>query len=166
MPSDFVLIYWDANVFLNYRQNSADRSVALDDLVREARLGEHRIVTSTLTITEAAFSSAERESRTLDSRWEDDLDTMFDDVEMVRFVEFDRSIARHARSLIRRAMVSRRRLMPADAVHLASAHRARVDVIHSYDKDLHSLGRLVSITVAEPATDRPSLPGLFGPDGA
>ena len=157
-----MLTYWDANVFLSYLEGAANRSVILNDIVREAREEKRDIITSTLTITEVAFVAREKESGALDPRIEQALDNMFDDEQIVRLVEVDRPIARHAQRLIREALVTRRSLKPADAVHLATAHRAQCDVIHSYDRQLRSLSELIQIPAQIPTTDQPSLPDLLG----
>ena len=60
-------VYWDANCFLHYINESAEHIDTLQGILTEVEnSGDYKIITSTLTITEVAHTEQERLNRALD----------------------------------------------------------------------------------------------------
>src|SRR5207302_316632 len=116
--------------------------------------GKLEIVTSTLSITEVAFGAEEVIGQPLDETLEDQIDAFWDDPSTIKLREFDRIIAREARTLIRAARSTGWSLKPADAIHLASAKMVVASEIHTYDASLFKYAELIGISVREPYTDQ------------
>ena len=161
MPNDPFLTYWDANLFLDYVSKTPRRIEVIDALIAESRSGETQIVTSILSISEAAYSDAEKQGWQADPRVAEALDEMFGDYSLLTLVEYDQRIAIRARSLMRRALSLKRRLKPADAIHLASAEHVGAGIVYSFDAKLERRSQeLESVPVREPRTTQPRLPGI------
>lgn len=157
MPNEPNPIYWDTSVFLDYFAGTQEWMPILDALLDEAsRAGSSVIVTSTVSITEAAFVASERADRIIDTRVEAETDALWHDRSVVQLVEFDQVIAREARSLLRRAMEINRHLKPMDAIHLATAARSQVTDFHTTDTRLQHW-RDLGFPSREPWTSTPRL---------
>lgn len=158
-------IYWDTCVFSHFLEETPEGIGTLDALLDLASKGEEvEIVTSTLSITEQAFLQHERAKQTkvvLDPDAEAKIDAFWRDRSAVKFVEYDQSIARDARVLVRRSKAANRRLEPPDAIHLASAAAVSAVAFHTVDKKLITLGPTLSLpfAVEVPSTTQPRLPG-------
>jgi len=131
-----VRLYWDASVFIALIQNEVGRAETCARLFSDAEAGRFQIFTSVLTIAEcsggrAVANMAERELHLLNEAIRG-----FMEHACLTMIQVDRAIAEHAQSLQqwgRRELG--RRLPPTDAIHLASAIRARASVLHTYDDD-------------------------------
>ncbi len=160
MPSKPPSSYWDACLFIHYAAADHEWIETLDALVREARDRDLAIVTSTLSLVEAAFTPQEKEQRSPSLKVDETMSAMFDDFSLIQLVEFDRDIAEEARRLMRAAMREGRGLQAADAVHVASARALGVDVLYTTDTKLLSLcNRLGYQRASLPSSLSPYLPG-------
>lgn len=158
MPGRPDRIYWDACVFLDYIEAHPEWTPTLDALVDRALAAEIVIVTSTISITEVAFGKAERTGRTLDPAIEAKMESLWNDPAVIVLVEFDQLIARAARSLVRSAIdTGRKTLKPMDAIHLASAQRARVSAFHTTDDVLKNNWQDLGFPVHDPIAPQPKL---------
>jgi predicted nucleic acid-binding protein len=149
--------YWDANVFLSYINGEPSRLPTIDTLLQQSSNGDFTVVTSTISLTEVAFAEMEKLGGALDEAVEQRIDALFADRSVVSLIEFHEGVARDARRLMRRAMVQGLSLKPPDAIHLASALRLGVDMLHTYDRRMHGYGNIVGFPIAEPATATPTL---------
>jgi predicted nucleic acid-binding protein len=158
MPEEPKRIYWDSCVFLLYIEGTPEWMPILDSLLEEA--SETRgliIVTSPLSITEVAFAKAKKDGRALDPNIEAQIEALWNDRSAVKLVEYNEIIAREARTLLRRAIESSRKLKPMDAIHLASALNRSVDEFHTTDGDLKRDWQDLGFPVQDPTTLRPKL---------
>ena len=134
MPDEPRRIYWDSCVFLHYIEGTPKWMPILDALLEEASETKGLIiVTSTISITEVAFASAEKVGKALDDEVEAAIDALWNDRSAVTLVEYSEVIARGARSLLRQALQHGRALKPMDAIHLATAINRKVDDVHTTD---------------------------------
>lgn len=132
MPDPTRRIYWDSCVFLSYLEEEAGRIEILETLRHQSARGEIEIVTSVATIVEVAFVATERAGGKLSAEAETAIDGLWSD-RIVRLIEFHELIAREARRLIRIGLAQGWSLKGFDAIHLATAHRARLAECHTYD---------------------------------
>jgi len=137
------LVYWDANIFLTYIEDTPGRLPALDALLASAATGHNvAIATSAVSLTEVAFAEAEKRSRALDPDIEAAIEALWNSPG-ITLVEFDPVIGRAARDLVRGSIITRPGLKPIDAIHLATALSIQVTEFHTYDANLHKhSGRL------------------------
>lgn len=146
--------YWDACVFQSYFEGIADRLPILDALLADAAARSRRIdlFTSTVSITEVAYVTYERQRKKPDPAVEQALDALWDQRDLVRQIEYHEIIAREARRLIRQGLTSGRSVKSHDAIHLASAMYLTVDEFHTYDTQLLNLSRqgLVPFPIVQP----------------
>lgn len=133
MPDPPRTLYWDSSVFLSYINETAARIETLDELLERAARGEIEIVTSVCSIVEVAFVSSEQGENKLSEEAAQKIDALWSDRTAVRLIEFHELIARDARALIRGGLADGWALKPFDAIHLATASRAKVAECHTYD---------------------------------
>lgn len=158
MPDEPKFIYWDSCVFLHYIEGVAEWMPILDSLLEEASETKGLvIVTSTLSITEVAFAKSEKDGKVLEPEIEAAIEALWNDRSAVKLVEYSEIVAREARTLLRRAIESGRRLKPMDAIHLASALNRGVDEFHTTDGDLKRDWQDLGFPVQDPITMRPKL---------
>ena len=158
MPEEPRLIYWDSCIFLDYIEGSHRWMPILDSLLDQAsETGDIVIVTSTLSIVEVAFASAERDQKFLDDTVAAAIDDLWADRSAVRLVEFDQLIAREARALLRTSLHAGRGLKPMDAIHLATASLMRVSDCHTTDDRLQKWDAELGFPVRDPWTPTPKL---------
>lgn len=167
MPGDRTRIYWDTNCFLYYINNHPQWVSTLGyHLRRAADEKAIEIVTSVLTITEAAFTASEALSRALRPEDERALDNMWQS-EGILPVELNIAVARLARDLNRQRL-ERGWSYPGapDLIHLATALLMEVAEMHTIDEKLHRYSDLIGLRVCypppEPANPDPPLmlPGM------
>src|SRR5262249_2514454 len=117
-------VYWDSCVFIDRLQRSPDKIVVLEELTDAARAAKLIIVASTLCIAETvkigtgdAGSKSQSESifKFFENPW-------------IELVQVDFEIAKLAHEISRDYGVK-----PADAIHVATAIKAKVEVLHTYD---------------------------------
>lgn len=123
-----------------------------------ARKGECRIVTSTWSLVEVAFTASEKDNRALDSNLEHAIDEMWRDRKAIKLVEVYEGLYREARHLIREAMSRNASLKPPDAIHLATAIKIKPTALHTYDPDFAKYGDLVGFPITEPKVIQNVLP--------
>lgn len=162
MPNLLARLYWDADVFLSYFEGIPDRLPTLDALLVGAggSRRQHELVTSTVSITEAAYVEHERQRKRLDPAVEAALDAFWSQRDLIHRIEYHELIAVEARRLIRECVARGWSLRSHDAIHLASAASLDVAAFHTYDKRLLSLDGqgLVAFVIREPAALQPALP--------
>ncbi len=158
MPEQKPRIYWDSCVFLSFINGLAERLPDIETLLLEAEKDTIELMTSTVTIVEVAFATAEQNQHALDEDTKERINKLW--TPPVKLVEFHRLIAEDARDLIRRALTKRWSLKPLDAVHLSTAARMAVAEFHTYDEKLPKYSELVGCKIQRPFVEQP---GLFPP---
>jgi predicted nucleic acid-binding protein len=124
MPND-TLIYWDSCVFIDLIEKTPARYPVLEEIVASAERGEVRIVTSAIALAEV--SRLNNLSGVL-PEWKEKLIVQFFENDYIALRAVDRAIAEIARPIIRG-----HGLKTADAIHIATALQAKVQVLHTYD---------------------------------
>lgn len=160
-------IYLDSCVFVSWiTGDDQERLDAIEAVFNEARNGKYRLITSTLTITEVAFSASEKDAAKLDAAVLQIIDAFWTPGP-VALVELDRGIASDARNLIRTALEQqRRRPKPADAIHLVTARRMSVNKLFTYNlQDFGPWAADLGFSITNPQPiEQPLLPsGMMQP---
>lgn len=144
--ADPKLIYWDSDAFLAYLNGETEdnRLMRCEATLAQAKAGRIRIVTSALTLAEVIYLKGSPK-------------IPFEQDQMIR--EFflndwiiihnvDRQISEAARMFVWKHQV-----MPKDSIHVATALRAKAEVLETFDGPLITRsGKLGTppITIAEP----------------
>ncbi len=141
-------VYWDSCCFLSYLEGDA-RGEQLVGIAERAQLGELKIVTSALTLTEvlgkrnATPAARDRIRRGMSAE------------NGILFVDLTENLAKKARDFIWDHDYRNHR---ADAVHIATAfyfdQLKGIDEIHSFDHDLLKFGSTLGIPIVEPSLDQ------------
>lgn len=152
MVDDIAGLYADSNFFLALLNDESGRANAAEALLAEAAIRSIPVATSSLTLTEVAYTVRDRLGGQFGAV--ERIDALMLDSGLIRFVDLTETIALDGRTLVRAAGASRRRLSPADAVHLASATAIRASVFWTFDKRLGGVaGNLdLPFPVREPGT--------------
>lgn len=147
-------LYWDSCAWLGLVNGEPGRKEALEAIYEQARRRIVEIWTSTLSIVEANRLSSEVH---MPKPVPPDSLAILDNLlfqEFVKLIPVDTVIARDARTLVRETPKLQKK---ADAVHLASAIRWSVPVLHTYDGNdlLHLDGKFSCrdgslLTICEP----------------
>lgn len=132
MVDDIAWLYADSNFFLALLNDEPGRAGAAEALLAET--ANRSVATSSLTLTEVAYTVHDRLSG--QSGGAKRIDALMLASGLIRFVDLTEAIALDGRNLVRLAGASRRRLSPADAVHLASATAVKASVFWTFDKRL------------------------------
>lgn len=138
--------YWDSCVFLAYLNKERDRSQICQAILDAADAGKIQIFTSALTIAEVlkykGKKPIKKESRQMIIE--------FFQNDYIKIINVDRLVATEAQEL-----VWEHNIPPKDAIHVASAIRAKLPVIETYDNDdlISKTGSVGSppILIREPA---------------
>ena len=144
--ADPKLIYWDSDPFLAYLigETANNRLMRCEATLAQAKAGRIRIVTSALTLAEVIYLKGSPK-------------IPFEQDEMIRdfFLNewiivhtVDRQIAESARMFVWKHLVK-----PKDSIHVATALRAKAEVLETFDGPLISRSGLLGtppITIAEP----------------
>lgn len=130
--------YWDADVFLGWLNREPEKAPLCDMIVDSANTGKCRLVTSTITFSEVFWFRGEiGEAAKIEA-----IKSLFDQSWIVP-VALDRPTAELARELLFE-FGKTEGLQPRDAMHLASAIRARVlghvKCFDTWDRNLIHLG--------------------------
>jgi predicted nucleic acid-binding protein len=152
--------YWDACVFLAWINGEPGRSSVVDELLRNARAGDLEIITSVLSITEVAYATPEKQSRTLSPATLTSIDSLWEPPSPIKLVEVHRLIATEARHLLRGALPDALALKPPDAIHLSTARRTTCQEFLTYDPKLQKYAGTIGLPVREPAVAQ--MPLEFG----
>ena len=147
------LVYWDSDVILNYLDPNTDPSIilTLETLLdcSDNKSLPFRIITSTLTIAEVAFSAKEKLDFKEDPADWAAIQRIWNDG-AVHLVEFYRQIAEEARGIVRDSRFKQYALKPKDSIHAATAKLLEVDEMHTFDKDLLACSGKFGFTIAHP----------------
>ena len=124
--------YWDANVFLGWLKDEADKVDYCRPVIEAANAGKIKIVTSALTITEVLWMKGQ-DRIPADSAAK--VEAFFKH-EWIVVRELDRFIAEDAR-----ALVWDKNVTPKDAIHVATALKRDValDQLDTFDEPLMRL---------------------------
>ena len=149
--------YWDSCVFLSYLEDDPDRVAHIESFFNKAVESDIQIVTSTLSVTEVAYTSYEKAAGLFLPEEEQRVEALWHSP--VVLIEYHLTIATKARELIRTSFEARGpRLKPLDAIHAATALQHNVRFFHTYDKKLiRALEPLVPFVVCEPLADQLSI---------
>lgn len=155
--------YWDSVVWLGILNEEPDKLPTCSQLFEEAKRGDYVIVCSAITLTEVVHlhgfprMSPEKEDKI----------TAFFEHDCIKVRGLDRGTAELARHLIwqfnDQSKKPNERLKPKDAIHVATAVLANVDVLNSYDQDLINLNGQLNckngnvLKIEEPKISQPRL---------
>jgi predicted nucleic acid-binding protein len=141
---EYKRLYLDADVYLALIKGESGRVDIARTLLRGAQDGQFRVVASTLLYAEVCGHGEVRAAA--DQAAVDQKIGAFFEHGFIEWVEVDLVVAREARRLSRT-----QRLRGADAIHLASAIRARCDVLMTWNKNDFPIGQTVEdVEVREP----------------
>ena len=136
--------YWDSVVFLGWLAGEEDKTDDIRSVIRQAEDGRLKLVTSALTLTEVIKL---RSKTTLPPEKQPIIDAFFkNDYIVIR--QLDRSTAELARRMIWEHGFS-----PKDSVHVATAVRAKVRYLDTFDTELIKQSGKVGdppLTIARP----------------
>ena len=136
-------LYWDASCFLCFlNKEEAERKAICEDILRHAKDGEIDLYTSTYTIAEvirpkrASIPNARR----LTSAEIKKIEGMFR-WEWLKKIDVDQRMAFEAVTLSRDCF-----LLPADAIHAASAIFHKLDELQCWDRDFSKVEHLIQVS--------------------
>ena len=118
-------IFWDTNLFIYLFEDRGPRSRRVAELRERMLERNDQLCTSTLTLGEVLVKPLEKEDETLHRRYEEELS------QVVLLIPFDKAAA-VTYTAIRRD----RGIRPPDAIQLACAAQARVDLFLTNDDRL------------------------------
>ena len=158
--------YWDSSVFLDWIKEVAGHCETCDLILSDAQSTPPKCLIYTSAIALAEVTKERKGPLAVGKELEEKITKFFQNDYMV-IVPLDRVIAERARRLIWDFPF----LKPRDAIHLATALAARVDVIEAYDSDFARVARQVEEQkipgfppIREPEwTGQPDLPGTPAP---
>jgi predicted nucleic acid-binding protein len=133
--------YWDSSCFIAWLAQEAGRYEDCGSILKAAEDGKLEIVTSALTVTEVLWPKG-RDKLSRDLRAQ--VNTFFRH-RWITIVQVDRLLAEEAQDF-----VWDRNIHPKDAIHVASAIRARVYALETYDGGLiQSSGHVGGVPLLE-----------------
>ncbi|PSB20207.1 PIN domain-containing protein [Phormidesmis priestleyi ULC007] len=138
------LHYWDSCTFLGYLKAEADKVDGCVSVLKHAEKGSVKIVTSSLSLVEVI----KLKKREPISREDEEKIRRFFMHKWIVLQDVDRKISELARELVWEHV-----LRPYDAVHVATAIRAKVNHIDTFDDDLIKLSEKLGepkITMGKP----------------
>jgi predicted nucleic acid-binding protein len=165
MPSALQDLYWDSCVFISWLDNIPDRVKHIAPILSVAdpagKKRQYRILTSTLSIAEVAFSSLSSQKKAMNQIQQQKIDNLLDVATKISAHEL---IMIKARDLMRDALKNGWPIPSgADAIHLASALQVGVSEMNTYDRKLIGLDGKFGITICHPFALQPVLPGIVTP---
>ena len=146
--------YWDSDCFLGWLQAEEDKFELCRQVLNRAAAGEIVIITSALTLAEV-LAVRGREKIGPDKRKQV---TDFFKRTDITCMSITRTVAELARELVWDHGV-----MPKDALHVASAMHAKVDVLNTFDADLLAKNGQMGnpgLKIEKPLLGQPDLDGL------
>ena len=157
MKSDPPKVYWDSCVFIDYidQQQNPDRILNILAVWEAARNRDVTIHTSMVSIVEVAYF-VEEKTRGMKPESETKLDALWFGSPVI-MSEVSPLVARDARGLVRRSIQDQQKMAPMDAVHLATAKRLGVGVVHTYDGSLTKYSSYIGVPIEEPSAAAPFL---------
>jgi predicted nucleic acid-binding protein len=157
-------VYWDACAWIAYIAEETNVPVGngqfenrfrmCDAILKAASRGKFEIVTSCFTLAEVCKLDAVKRSPV------DNLPAFFER-SYILTVPVDFAIGRHAQNMQTSGLI---KLKPPDAVHLASALRANVDQINTFDHEILKLNGTLErrdgtpMKIIKPGLDPSALP--------
>lgn len=117
-------IYWDSCVFIDCLQRTASRINVLLEIIEVATRGQVKIVTSALSIAEVVSICSTRPVPVSEAN---KIKCFFEN-RFILLQQVDRATAELAADIGRQ-----HKIRPVDAIHIATAIRARCHVLHTYD---------------------------------
>lgn len=165
-----IRIYWDSCVWLaiileeravskGEGQPDENRFAMCQSIIEGAERGIYEIIVSAFTLAEVCKSRKAKSENSPKLQ-------LFLDHEYIIVIPVDKDIGLKAQTLQTSGLFG---LKPADAVHIASAQRANVGELHSFDTDMLKLDRKIAgvngqaIKICKPGEAEP-LGGLFNED--
>jgi predicted nucleic acid-binding protein len=153
------LVYFDSCVFLAWLKDEENRANLVEELFEEARKGEIKIITSTLTIAEVLNIQGVKSPIPKERR--DDVRRMFQN-EWIITKGVNRRLAESSQE-----MVWEHGIKPKDGIHVATALAYKIPVFLSYDDNLVKRQNLITsigkIQISEPVGSKQlSLLSLLG----
>lgn len=152
--------YWDSVVWLGILNKESDKLMTCLTLWQKAIEGDVKIVSSALTLTEVIYLNGHQlitdESPHLSQQEVEEKITAFFEHDCIDLYSVERRIAEKARKLIWESCDLEFKVKPKDAIHVATAAVANVDVLNTYDPDLLQLNDTVAcdngdfLTIAHP----------------
>jgi len=156
------VLYWDTSVFLCFLNKvETERREICEDILRNAKAGKVRLLTSTYTIAEVIrpkSKSIPGASR-LTADQIQKIEGMFR-WKWIQKIDVDQRVAFKAVELARDYD-----LLPADAVHAASAILENVTILQQWDRDFCKVAQLISVQEPKMISKQPALPGTPRPIG-
>ena len=125
MASKIPSIYWDACIFIDGLQQIAGRFEHIERIEGDAKAGLLRIVTSAVSIAEVVKTGTGDLTPEQDERKV----RAYFDYPFVSVIPVDRPIGKRAAAIVRNYTIK-----PLDAIHVATALRARSEALCTYDK--------------------------------
>ncbi len=154
-----IALYWDACVFLSAINANKDRLPTINSLLDDCDAGNLTIFTSYLSVAEVAFAESEKTDSILDDSIEEKIDKLWQPPSPIKLIEVDPFIVLDAKALIRGAIKRGWGLKPADAIHLATAQRVKVQYFHTYDTDkLKKFEQITALKIEVPKSNRLQFP--------
>ena len=150
-------LYWDTTCFICFlNQDEAERRLICDDILRHARDGKVLLYTSTFTIAEVLYPkrSSIQDRRKLTPNQADKIAAMFK-WRWLRKYDVDQRVAQQAAELARKY-----ELLPADAIHAATAIVHAVDELQHWDRDFSKIGHLIQAAHPNRMSPQNPLPGF------
>lgn len=121
------LIYWDADPFLAWLQEEADKADLCRGTIDEAERGNLLIVTSALTLAEVLYK---KRQEVIGADRKDKVIELFRN-EFIAVRNVTRAIAEVARELVWSNGIA-----PKDAIHVATAISSKVPTLETFDQEL------------------------------
>lgn len=143
-------VYWDACAWIAYiNQEKAiktpdgkleNRFAMCEEVLRLAQRKKLEIATSAFTLAEVCKNSEVKDSPL------DNLPSFFEK-SYILIVPVDMAVGRRAQNMQTSGLVN---LKPPDAIHLASAQRANVAELHTFDRKILDLDSKITVAEGQP----------------
>ncbi len=136
--------YWDSNCFLGWLKKESGKYEKCQAVIEKAELGELEIITSAFTLAEVLYLRGK-------DKIEPDQAAMIRDFftnEYIILINVDRGIAELAQNV-----VWNNGIRPKDAIHVASALKAGVPVLDTFDEGLLKMNNMIgdpALVITEP----------------